>query len=67
MAGETTGGPDAQHLYDYAACGLLVTAADGTIRVVNDTFCQWTGHRREELIGNRRLGRKSQAGFYEYD
>jgi len=55
MAGETAGTPDAAHLYDYAACGLLVTDVDGTIRVVNDTFCQWTGHRREALIGKRRL------------
>jgi len=55
MGGETTRSPDAAHLYDYAACGLLVTDADGTIRVVNDTFCQWTGHRRDDLIGKRRL------------
>jgi sigma-B regulation protein RsbU (phosphoserine phosphatase) len=54
MAAET-GPPDAAQLYDYAACGLLVTDVDGTIRVVNDTFCQWTGHRREDLIGKRRL------------
>ena len=50
-----TGSPDAGPLYDYAACGLLVTDADGTIRVVNDTFCQWTGHKRDDLIGKRRL------------
>ncbi|MEO8310677.1 MAG: PAS domain-containing sensor histidine kinase [Caldimonas sp.] len=54
MAG-ATGSADAGHLYDYAACGLLVTDVDGTIRVVNDTFCQWTGHRRDDLIGKRRL------------
>ena len=27
----------------------------GNLRVVNDTFCQWTGHRREDLIGRRKL------------
>ncbi|HEX4233811.1 MAG TPA: PAS domain-containing sensor histidine kinase [Caldimonas sp.] len=42
-------------LYDRAACGLLVTDADGTIRIVNATFCQWTGHARQDLIGRRRL------------
>jgi sigma-B regulation protein RsbU (phosphoserine phosphatase) len=42
-------------LYDHAACGLLVTDADGTIQVVNATFCGWTGYRREDLIGRRRL------------
>jgi phosphoserine phosphatase RsbU/P len=50
-----TGLPGTEDLYDYAACGLLVTDVDGTIRVVNDTFCQWTGHRRDALIGQRRL------------
>ena len=54
MAAET-GGPHLDDLYEYAACGLLVTDAAGTIRVVNDTFCQWTGHRREDLIGRRKL------------
>ncbi|HEY2189144.1 MAG TPA: PAS domain-containing sensor histidine kinase [Caldimonas sp.] len=42
-------------LYDRAACGLLVTDADGTIRIVNATFCQWTGYSREDLIGRRSL------------
>lgn len=50
-----TGLPGTEDLYDYAACGLLVTDVDGTILVVNDTFCQWTGHRREDLVGRRKL------------
>lgn len=54
MAAET-GLPPLAELYDFAACGLLVTDADGTIRIVNDTFCQWTGHRRDELVGRRKL------------
>jgi len=50
-----TGVPDARELYDRAACGLLVTAADGTIVVVNDTFCRWIGLARDELVGRRKL------------
>ena len=46
---------EAGELYDRAACGLLVTDADGTIRVVNDTFCRWTGFARDELVGRRKL------------
>src|SRR3954471_15490181 len=46
---------DVAALYDHAACGLLVTDADGTIRIVNATFCEWTGHAREELTGGRKL------------
>jgi sigma-B regulation protein RsbU (phosphoserine phosphatase) len=46
---------DVAELYDHAACGLLVTDADGTIRIVNATFCAWTGHARAELVGRRRL------------
>ena len=49
-------GPDAvQALYDHAACGLIVTADDGSFEVVNETFCRWIGYRREELVGRRRL------------
>ena len=46
---------DVRELYDHAACGLLVTDADGTIRVVNETFCRWTGFGRDELVGRRKL------------
>ena len=47
--------PDADILYDEAACGLLLTAADGTIRRVNATFCRWIGHDAEALVGQRKL------------
>ena len=50
-----SGIPDPRELYEHAACGLLVTDADGTIRVVNDTFCRWTGFRRDALVGSRKL------------
>jgi len=50
-----TGVQDVRELYDRAACGLLVTAADGTIVVVNDTFCRWLGLARDDLVGRRKL------------
>ena len=40
-------------LFEEAACGLLVTAADGTILRVNRTFCDWLGLQREDLVGRR--------------
>ena len=40
-------------LYEDAACGLLLTQADGTILRVNRTFCTWLGRRREDLVGQR--------------
>ena len=50
------GGPvDVEALYQHAACGLIVTTDDGSIDVVNETFCQWIGHPREALVGRRRL------------
>lgn len=50
-----SGRPDAEQLYEHAACGLLVTDVDGTIRLVNETFCQWIGYARDELVGTRKL------------
>ena len=43
------------HDFDQAACGLLSTGADGTIRTVNTTLLEWLGHDREELVGRRRF------------
>ena len=42
---------DAESLYENAACGLLVTLADGVILRVNHTFCAWVGREAEELLG----------------
>ncbi|MEO8134759.1 MAG: HAMP domain-containing sensor histidine kinase [Betaproteobacteria bacterium] len=42
-------------LYENAACGLLVTESDGTIRRVNATFAEWIGYRADELVGTRRF------------
>ncbi|HEY0250201.1 MAG TPA: PAS domain-containing sensor histidine kinase, partial [Kofleriaceae bacterium] len=38
---------------DFAPCGLLQTAEDGTIRVVNQTLCAWLGYTAVELVGRR--------------
>ena len=47
--------PDWQALFEEAACGLLLTSADGTIRRVNQTFCRWIGLPAEALVGRRRM------------
>jgi PAS domain S-box-containing protein len=43
--------PSADALFEHAACGLLVTDADGRILRVNATFCAWLGYRATELAG----------------
>lgn len=40
-----------EDLFRSAACGLFDTTADHVITEVNDTFAQWTGYSREQLIG----------------
>jgi PAS domain S-box-containing protein len=45
----------AEDLFEDAPCGYLSTTPDGTILRVNRTFEQWTGLRREDLLGNRRF------------
>jgi sigma-B regulation protein RsbU (phosphoserine phosphatase) len=47
--------PSTEELFEEAACGLLVTDADGTIRRVNRTFCRWLGLDRADLVGRRKL------------
>jgi PAS domain S-box-containing protein len=47
--------PAAEDLLQHAPCGLLVTGADGMIRRVNATFCNWTGYSEQDLVGVRRL------------
>jgi hypothetical protein len=46
--------PDAEALFEDAACGLLLTGADGTIRRVNRTFCRWTAGRRRRWWASSR-------------
>ncbi len=45
--------PGGDPLYEDAACGLLLTRADGTILRANRTFCTWLGRRHEDLVGQR--------------
>jgi sigma-B regulation protein RsbU (phosphoserine phosphatase) len=47
--------PAADALYDEAACGLVLTTPDGTIRRANATFCRWTGFAAADLVGRRRV------------
>ena len=47
------GDPPAEDAYEHAACGLLTTAANGTIQRVNGTMCAWTGFSASELVGRR--------------
>jgi len=42
-------------LFEDAACGLLVTAADGTLAICNRTFCRWIGYSGDELVGRRKF------------
>src|SRR3954451_9108993 len=46
---------DPDELYEHAPCGYLTTLPDGTIVKVNQTFLNWTGYARGELIGHRRF------------
>ena len=47
--------PTTEQLFEDMPCGLLVTAADGTILRVNGTFCRWVGLSAEALVGRKRL------------
>ena len=48
-------GDSAEDLFEDAPCGYLTTGLDGTILKVNRTFERWTGLRREDLLGARRM------------
>ncbi|WP_029002008.1 hybrid sensor histidine kinase/response regulator [Azohydromonas australica] len=47
--------PSLQSLFEHAACGLLLARPDGTIAVVNQTFCDWLGYEQADLEGRRRV------------
>jgi phosphoserine phosphatase RsbU/P len=46
---------DPVDLYERAPCAYLSALPDGTIVRVNATFESWTGHRREVVVGDRRV------------
>ena len=45
----------AEDLYENAPCGYFSTTPDGRIVKVNQTFLDWTGYRRDELVEARRF------------
>ncbi len=49
-------------LWRHAPCGLLLTAADGSIRRANDRLCSWLGCTPGDLVGHRRLQDLFTAG-----
>ena len=58
----------AEDLYENAPCGYFSTLPDGTIAKANATFLNWTGYRREDLVGHRRFQTLLAVGdriFYE--
>jgi sigma-B regulation protein RsbU (phosphoserine phosphatase) len=46
---------EARAALDLAPCGLLRTDTSGLILRANQTFCNWTGHTQDSLVGRRRL------------
>ncbi|GAA4598894.1 hypothetical protein GCM10023107_46510 [Actinoplanes octamycinicus] len=46
---------DPEELYEHAPCGYLTTLPDGTVVRVNQTFLDWTGYDRSDLVGHRRF------------
>ena len=60
-------GETAEELYENAPCGYLSTTPDGRICRANQTFADWMGVPRSELIGRRFLDLLTIGGriFYE--
>jgi sigma-B regulation protein RsbU (phosphoserine phosphatase) len=46
---------DLELFYDRAPCGYLSLTPDGLVVNVNQTFLEWSGYRRDQLVGERRL------------
>ena len=44
-----------QELYERPPCDYLFTLPDGTITRVNQTFLDWTGYARDELVSAKRF------------
>lgn len=47
--------PDLDSSFEFAACGLVTTEVNGTIRRANATFCNWLGFSTDELIEKKKL------------
>ncbi|MFL6194235.1 MAG: ATP-binding protein [Thermoanaerobaculia bacterium] len=52
----------AEDLYENAPCGYVSSLPGGLLVKVNQTFLNWTGYRREDLIGRRRFQDLLTAG-----
>jgi len=62
-----SGRPSSAELYDRAPCGQLATDPAGVVVSVNSTFLDWTGYRRDQVVGSP-LTRLLPAGsslFYQ--
>ena len=61
------GAEDLQDLYENAPCGYLSLGSDGRIVKVNNTFCEWTGYTKDQVVGKRLRDLLNVAGrmFYE--
>ena len=46
---------NAEELYEHASVGYVSSLPNGRIVKVNETLLSWTGHRREDLLGGKRL------------
>ncbi len=44
---------DMQELYEDAPCGYMSTFPDGTIVRVNQTFLNWTGYSRQDILSKK--------------
>lgn len=47
--------PGDSQLFDGAACGLLLTRADGLIVKANTAICRWLDYTHDDLVGHKRL------------
>lgn len=45
----------AEELYEHAPAGYLSSLPGGLVVKVNETLLSWTGHRREDVVGQKRL------------
>jgi PAS domain S-box-containing protein len=58
---------DFEHLYQHAACGLILTYANGEIIRANNTFCRYLGYDELALRGKRFQDLFTMGGrFFHY-
>ncbi|MGY1696848.1 SpoIIE family protein phosphatase [Geodermatophilus sp. SYSU D00814] len=58
---------DPADLYENAPCGYLSMVPDGRVVKVNGTFCAWTGHPPEGVLGRRLPDLLSAGGRVYYE